>query len=298
MQEFEGIPLGKIQHISHHAGQLFDILFSMHFEDATENRLWKLIDTSTDLPPDVCALVQPDYFFSPSIKCILACEIAANVKADSLTMTVVFRETDVSAEEVDQAFGSFNSSLHDLRPNKRRRGTRPPPVLTRLESSSSGLATPGGDHPISRIVCDFLGVSSDHCGPTTSLLSLGLDSIKAVSLSRKLRNEGFSISASTIMRFPSLRKIRSHVAAEASPAKSPGATPIPISPENEVTVEPLHPDDKVQLYFATALQNGMLSKVRATLYSFIDIFTHISTDHCVWRCSLFSLLRAGICIIA
>ena len=54
MQDFEGVPLGKIQHLSHSGGsQLFDMLFSTQFEDDREDRLWDLLDASPDLPPDV-----------------------------------------------------------------------------------------------------------------------------------------------------------------------------------------------------------------------------------------------------
>ena len=52
MQEFEGIPLGKIQNLVH-KGQLFEVIFSIHFEEELEHRLWDLVDASSDLPLDV-----------------------------------------------------------------------------------------------------------------------------------------------------------------------------------------------------------------------------------------------------
>jgi hypothetical protein len=53
MQEFEGLPLGRIQNIVQSGGQLFEVIFSVHFEEELEHRVWELLDTSPDLPPDV-----------------------------------------------------------------------------------------------------------------------------------------------------------------------------------------------------------------------------------------------------
>jgi hypothetical protein len=54
MQEYEGLPYGRVQNIVRSGGQLFEVIFSVYYEEEIEHRVWELIDSSPDLPPDVC----------------------------------------------------------------------------------------------------------------------------------------------------------------------------------------------------------------------------------------------------
>ena len=53
IQEFEGLPLGRIQNLGQLVGQPFEVIFSMHFKEELDQRIWKLLNASPDLPPDV-----------------------------------------------------------------------------------------------------------------------------------------------------------------------------------------------------------------------------------------------------
>jgi aryl carrier-like protein len=180
-----------------------------------------------------------------------------------------FRDSEIQSDAINNILSNFEESLitwsPKQRPQPRRRQSWTRPQITRTDSSSSGTSTPRGDQDITRIICDFLGLSDEECSTSTSLLSLGLDSIKAVTLSKKLREAGYPISASNIMRTPIIRKLWKLVSSSQSSRGrriAEDVSTFSVSPTGPLEIKPLHSEDKIQLYFATALQSGMLSQVR------------------------------------
>lgn len=118
------------------------------------------------------------------------------------------------------------------------------------------------------IISQFLDIEQDKITPTTSLISMGLDSIKSIGLSRLLKKEGFGVSALDIMRRPVIRRIaaKSNDEENSTGAKSEIDRLIQDEIEqieNQVDRSELSlgGEDTVRLYLTTALQAGMLSQV-------------------------------------
>ena len=159
------------------------------------------------------------------------------------------------------------------------------------ESPEDDLSLPdGGDQPIPRLptrqlrtleegptdpwiidtviseVCGFLRVPAENVREDSLLLSLGLDSLKTVALSQRLRGRGLLVSPMDIIKAGSVSGVISASVTE-------GRQELPSDRENDSGVEQLlrqdlpadsirlNPDDEVQITAATALQAGMLSQV-------------------------------------
>lgn len=141
--------------------------------------------------------------------------------------------------------------------------------------------------PLGEIVSKFFGVPSERLHPHTSLISLGLDSIRSVGLSKILRQHGYSTSAADIMGNPILWKLggsragsRGHsVQAEIDQGI------LSLQKQCERIKASLNPstcklsiDDEVEIFPTTALQTGMLSQVPVFLISFCRLrHTHKTT---------------------
>lgn len=130
-------------------------------------------------------------------------------------------------------------------------------------------------------VSDFLSVDASIIPFTASLFSFGLDSIKSLGLSRKLRDNGYAISAAELMRRQTLRRIAAYFRLKAADSTSETVEASNllknaldgIVKEVDVPSLKLHEDDSVSIFPATALQSGMLSQVRWYLYL---VFLHQS----------------------
>lgn len=106
------------------------------------------------------------------------------------------------------------------------------------------------------------------------LLSLGLDSLKTVALSQRLRGRGLLVSPMDIIKAGSVSGVISASVTE-------GRQELPSDRENDSGVEQLlrqdlpadsirlNPDDEVQITAATALQAGMLSQVTSVQFKFM-----------------------------
>lgn len=134
--------------------------------------------------------------------------------------------------------------------------------------------------PLSEIVSNFFGVPLERLHPHTSLISLGLDSIRSVGLSKILRQHGYSASAADIMGNPILWKLGVSLARARSRGHSVQAEIdrgiLSLQKQCERIKASLNPstcklsiDDEVEIFPTTALQTGMLSQVPVFLICFL-----------------------------
>lgn len=124
--------------------------------------------------------------------------------------------------------------------------------------------------PLREIISKFFGVPLGRLCPYTSLISLGLDSIRSVGLSKILRQHGYSINAADIMGNPILRKLGVLCARSLGHSVETeidlGVLSLQKQCERIKTrLDPstckLSIDDKVEIFPTTALQAGMISQV-------------------------------------
>jgi ferricrocin synthase len=129
---------------------------------------------------------------------------------------------------------------------------------------------------IASLVSEFLKVEQSVITPTASLISLGLDSLRAVSLSRLLHIEGIFVSPIDIVQADSIRTVAAKVNSPHAHAEVPPEVELDLVKLQNVLVEELPPndvridaDDDVLICGATALQSGMLSQARGFAASLI-----------------------------
>lgn len=122
---------------------------------------------------------------------------------------------------------------------------------------------------ISAISSDFLCIDSSLVKAETSLLSLGLDSIKSVGLSRKLSMQGLGLSSADIMKLSTPLRLATLI--QRSRAPKPDETRVSdasfkaecgkLTEALDLETIKLSENDSVKVYPTTVLQAGMLSQV-------------------------------------
>ena len=115
----------------------------------------------------------------------------------------------------------------------------------------------------------FLCIPTESVREESSLLSLGLDSLKSVSLSHRLKERGIHISPMNLIRAGSIRGVASASAAERrqeSSNQEESVSELEQLLRQDLPVESvrLDRDDQIEITAATALQAGMLSQVIQT----------------------------------
>ena len=115
-------------------------------------------------------------------------------------------------------------------------------------------------------LCAFLRVPTEHVQEGRSLLSFGLDSLKAAALSRRLRERGIHISPVDIIQAGSVRGVASVSVIErqeetSTPEESDSKLDRLLKQDLPAELVRLGNDDEVKVTATTALQAGMLSQV-------------------------------------
>lgn len=147
-----------------------------------------------------------------------------------------------------------------------------------------GAEEPGktlGEHDsvtLRELVSKFFGFPSERLQPNTSLISLGLDSIQSVGLSKILRQHGYFLRAMDIMENPTLQELgvlcTRSLDHSAQVEIEQGILSLQKRCENiKATLNPLtcklSVDDEVEIFPTTALQNGMISQVTIFFTGFL-----------------------------
>lgn len=139
------------------------------------------------------------------------------------------------------------------------------------------------DIPLREIVSNFFGLPSERLHPNTSFISLGLDSIQSVGLSRVLRQHGYSLKAADIMENPNLRTLaflRARSLGRSAQVEIEQGVHS-LQKQREKIMASLDPsscklsiDDEVEIFPTTALQTGMISQVPRFLICFL--YSHVT----------------------
>ncbi|KAF8341217.1 uncharacterized protein EI90DRAFT_1704265 [Cantharellus anzutake] len=225
----------------------------------------------------------------PLAEFILSIEILVDADADTLDIRAAFTEPELSLEGVRTFLQALEKTVEDLI-------SSPPPGIVELVPSGHGSLAPtpasepegsSAEHAIPSAeleetvaghVCQLLRVQKKIVRPTTSLISIGLDSLRSVALSRMLSEDGIDVSAVDIVQADSIRKLlqrqslakRSH-----EPSLESFAEIRRIRQELENALKDqdlkLSPEDETLIIPATSLQAGMLSQ---TLASKGELYVH------------------------
>lgn len=209
----------------------------------------------------------------------MAVEVVQSPESDSIHVQAVWTSADFDSVATD-AFSAFEQLAQSLAESSGmllsglpedshqvRIESGPPGVLpVGLDPSSDGVKSDLIDELRQR-VATFMRIQPNLISPSTSLFSLGLDSIKSVGLSRALKKLGHDVSSIDILRHPSLSRLSvfirdssiQHVADQDDSQYSNLCQRIGQSFVGESFV--LSPNDGVTLYPTTVLQSGMLSQV-------------------------------------
>ncbi|KIJ69297.1 nonribosomal peptide synthetase [Hydnomerulius pinastri MD-312] len=257
--------------------RMFDTLFAMTVKDDTQYDLWEVL--RSELP-------QPDFH--------LSVEVLLDVRNDALVVRAAHYDHGSLALSVDEILSGFEAGLLDI-----LKGGKPIlvsatavtrdaiPVTPQDADGLGDKSTQGSDvitedlRPLRAIVSQFLGISLEQLLPGTSFISLGLDSITSVGLSKALRQHGYTVTGADIMKHSSLQKLGALVSRSSDRVAQEEIDQSTLFMSNECerlkasagrSAYKLSTDDEVDLLPTTALQAGMLSQ---TVASFGNLYFHV-----------------------
>ncbi|EJF65871.1 peptide synthetase [Dichomitus squalens LYAD-421 SS1] len=275
VNEYEHVPLSRIQKWTTGGDRsLFDTLFSVSFTAKGASKLWSVLESRNP---------EPDY--------ILAVEIVLDPEQDTAVVHAAYTSSDISSALVvdilrhleDTAVRIAETSEWSLCSSRTslaspmRQGTSDAPREDPVDPTDID------QHLVSKI-CDiasqFLRVDIGFVKATTSLLSLGLDSIKSVGLSRKLSAEGMELSSADIMRLSTPLRLAALIQrTTSSDLPTDRVSDAWFVAECDRLAEALNSeriklsaDDNVQVYPISILQAGMLSQ---TISSCGRLYVHL-----------------------
>lgn len=264
---FEHVPLSKVQNWIRPGYSLIDTLFAVTVKDETNFKAWHVLHSD---------LLRPDF--------PLSVEVLLDGKKDALVIRAAYYECNNLPSAVERILAKFETALLDILEHgfttslpvaiqgDPKRYTEPAHWVTKDPVQEEDVNGTLDLQPLNMAVSEFLRVSPEHLLLTTSLISAGLDSIRAVGLSRFLRQRGYTVTAADILRHPTLRQL----SVFADPSRSvqhetgDGSKEF-LHRELERLQEYVDPpayklcvEDEVSLFPTTELQAGMLSQTLAT----------------------------------
>ena len=289
--EHEHIPLSRIQKwIPECKGALFDTLFSVSFKEHDASRLWTVVESQNpepDVSDSIVGCAEHALNMQYAMQYILAVEVVLDPAQDRAVVNAAYTSADISPEVV-------KGILRDLEETAMRLAEGKSTVTPANGAGASYVASPETastferlhDHDVGlpedadvdekivsaiiHIASKFLRVDAGLITSGTSLLSLGLDSIKSVGLSRKLSAEGLRLSSADIMGLSTPRRLAARVQKTREPQKQGDdyalaafkAEREQLAAAVDLGALKLSADDVVQVFPTTTLQAGMLSQVR------------------------------------
>ena len=139
--------------------------------------------------------------------------------ADTVDIVAAFTEPELGLETVQTFLGDLEQTVKELicyplQPLELlllRGGGHTYAGLSRAEEAPQLTPIPTFDANLEQAiiehVCELLRIKKSLIRPTTSLVSIGLDSLRSVTLSRMLREDGIDLSAVDIVQADSIRKL-------------------------------------------------------------------------------------------
>ncbi|KAI0670364.1 hypothetical protein C8Q78DRAFT_1079337 [Trametes maxima] len=265
--EFEHIPLSRIQKwIPESGGSLFDTLFSVSFKERDDTTLWSLVESQNP---------EPDY--------ILAVEVVLDPEQDQAIAHAAFTSADVSSQLVNGILRHLEETAVRMAdsndwglPISDKDGFHAPARALATEPQGKGdddfaLDVEVDEKIVSAIretAAQFLRIDVNLISEETSLLSLGLDSIKSVGLSRKFTTEGLPLTSADIMRLSTSRRLAAYIQHNKSSSGDKEDRVLSLFNEEcdklvstvDVAAVKISPEDDVSVFPTTTLQAGMLSQ--------------------------------------
>ncbi|TDL27310.1 hypothetical protein BD410DRAFT_714619 [Rickenella mellea] len=263
---FEHVPLSKVQGWLQPGETLFETLFSVSWQENETSSLW-----------DVISSTQPQADYCLSVEVVIdrltgQIAVQASFTDDDLpTRTVLGILNDLEAVAESFARATPTSTSEDVTHVVRNTVHRP--IMSNTENAEVTLhdgneVDKAQEKAIRVLTAQFLDLPLNQVQPLSSLISLGLDSIKAMGLSSKLRTAGVAVSAIDLMKHSNIRLLVAHYGK--SVQKMLGT----VSAEEHVLSQSrkeimrsfnsdsvkLSSSDNVELYPVTTLQAGMLSQ--------------------------------------
>ncbi|CUA72232.1 hypothetical protein RSOLAG22IIIB_00897 [Rhizoctonia solani] len=278
---FEHTPLGNIQRWLG-VQSLFETLFSCRIEeDRMPYKSFEHCETT-----------------APLTEFILSVELLANPSTNVIEAKAAFTD-ELHIREVESLLSNLERHFWLL--------SRGEPIASPTgeaveatqqqaqDASSNGLQRAGGKSDklvktLTLVVASLLNTGLASVTPDTSLVSLGLTSLKAVALSRKLKDVGIYVSPIDIIQTDTVNQLALKCEESESRAQ-PGissehtewldALYQELVDELDTTSLKLSEDDKIQVIGATALQAGMLSQtVSSTDRLYVHGFTFKLRNDC------------------
>ncbi|KAG2157195.1 hypothetical protein DEU56DRAFT_8353 [Suillus clintonianus] len=277
---FENVPLGQVQKWVRPGAGLFDILFSVTYKDQTAFELFDVV--RSELP-------QPDFF--------LSVEIVVDVSTNQLVLQTAFYDDGSQVANIESMLLQFESEARSVVTSGVPRVLVSQKSLVDRAESTPPVDIPDGTHdfngeggvsvalhPVREIVAQFLGVDPQRIWSRTSFIALGLDSIRSVGLSRALKEEGYHVTASELMKSACLAGL------ESLPTLFQDVDRVQLESEawdllqEECRILESHFDvatcrfsdrDEARVFPTTALQAGMLSQTvvsSGVLYNHVFMF--------------------------
>ncbi|KAJ3856653.1 hypothetical protein EV368DRAFT_78489 [Lentinula lateritia] len=267
--QHEQVALGQIQRWLG-VTELVDVLFSCRFDTGEQvSDVIEHIGTSRS---------SPEFIF--------AAEFLLQPIDDAIEVRVSFTEPEITPAGVLSFFARLDQVLENVLSHSNNitcDSIIDQPVVENaqtanlLDESSTSVEL---ESVLQKYISEFLGLKLPALRPTTSFTSLGLSSIKAVSLSRVLLQHGINVSPVDIIQGDQIRAIAKRVHASTSFNDAPESTEwlndMKERLANELNVERLkfEPKDEIVITGCTSLQTGMLAQTinsRGLLY--IHAFT-------------------------
>ncbi|KAF9564589.1 peptide synthetase [Agrocybe pediades] len=270
--EYEHVPLGKLQSWIRPGKPLFEVLFSLSVNETRPSTLWDIIESE---PP------KADY--------PLAVEIVLEPATDSATVKAAWLDQDLFANESPSKWIQGIEGIIFSRAEEsyitQLLGEFPCEPAAESEAEPENQDEFSGESPddpyvdvLRRAIADFMGFDSVLLTPSTSLISMGLDSIKSVGLAKSLDRQGFKITSTDLLRHPTLLQLTGMLRSRenSTSALLPTTTSVLLEEAHvpgDIVRDQIQYSaaDAVQLYPTTALQTGMLSQ---TLSSSGQLYVH------------------------
>ncbi|KAF9257797.1 hypothetical protein L218DRAFT_85650 [Marasmius fiardii PR-910] len=290
---YEHIPLGEVQRWLG-TRNLVEVLLSCRFEDGgpKAKEVVEHVFSSRGFP---------EFYFN--------IEMVMNSLADSIQARLSFTKPQLSEEDVQKFLHKLEECVESLvssHGNMLRFGTNAtataPPTGSGPNEGSSSAPERVIDRRLEALltkgIAEFLHVDPSTVHPTTSLTALGLSSIRAVSLARRLSEEGIKVSAVDVIQGDVIREIAQRVvnvdrAVESGDVRKDedwlASLKERLADDLELGKLKLREEDKLTMSGCTALQTGMLSQ---TLSSNGQLYVHAFTCRLLPGCDLERLRTA------
>ncbi|QRV86118.1 condensation domain protein [Ceratobasidium sp. AG-Ba] len=255
---YENTPLGRIQRWVR-AQSVFNVLFSCRIQERRDSYA-SFKHIQTDSPP-------PEF--------PLSIEMLADPHSNIVELRAVFTES-VSIADMDDIVARLESSMEyfckgssSIGPLLDSSNAVAPARPSAVSANTSRYDVPdlALEKTLAEIVAPLLDVGHSSIGPTSSLVALGLTSLKAVALARKLKDSNIVISAVDIIQADNIQGISAQCTHRSTKSGN--------SDEGQQWLDALHQElktelqadklrltakDEPRLLCATALQAGMLSQ--------------------------------------